>query len=62
MTDDVRDLLERQARWQKNRKLLSWSEKVLLAEAIRASILVLRGTITPTSMPSRILGGPRAPL
>lgn len=62
MTDDVRDLLERQARWQKSRKLLSWPEKVRLAEAIRESILLLRGTITQKSMPPRAPRGPSAPV
>ena len=39
---DVRELLERQARWQKERKSLSWPEKIRLAEAIRESVLRLR--------------------
>lgn len=43
MTNDVRALLERQARWQKSRKTLSWAEKVRMAEAIRESIHRLRG-------------------
>jgi hypothetical protein len=43
MTADIRDLLERQARWQKSRVVLPWSEKVRLAEAVRESILRLRG-------------------
>jgi hypothetical protein len=53
MTDDVRELLERQARWQKSRKALSWSEKVRLAEAIRESILRLREAREPKSSESR---------
>ena len=41
---DVRDLLRRQAEWQKGRKALSWPEKVRMAEAIRDSVLALRRT------------------
>ncbi len=33
--DDVRQLLERQATWQRERRLLSWPEKVRMAEAMR---------------------------
>ena len=39
---DTQRLLERQARWQKSRKDLSWSEKVRMAERVRATILKLR--------------------
>lgn len=35
--DEVQQLLERQARWQKARKDLSWPEKVRMAEAVRES-------------------------
>jgi hypothetical protein len=42
MTDEVRALLERQARWQRSRQLLSWSEKVRIAESVRESVLQLR--------------------
>jgi hypothetical protein len=35
--DEVRLLLERQARWQKTRKDLSWPEKIRMAEKIRES-------------------------
>ncbi len=34
--NDIRKLLEKQARWQKNRKKLSWAEKVRMAERVRA--------------------------
>lgn len=33
---DIQKLLEKQARWQKNRKKLSWAEKVRMAERVRA--------------------------
>jgi hypothetical protein len=36
---DIPKLLERQARWQKNRKKLSWAEKVRMAERVRADLL-----------------------
>ena len=39
---DTQKLLERQARWQKARKDLSWAEKVRMAERVRATILRLR--------------------
>jgi len=35
--DEVQQLLERQARWQKARKNLSWPEKVRMAEMVRES-------------------------
>jgi len=41
---DVKELLRRQAAWQRTRGSLSWSEKVRMVEAIRASILQLRRT------------------
>jgi hypothetical protein len=34
---DIKSLLERQARWQKARKDLTWPEKVRMAEQIRSS-------------------------
>lgn len=37
-------ILERQAKWQKGRRQLSWPEKIRRAEAIRKSILQLRAT------------------
>jgi len=39
---DIQELLERQARWQKTRKNLTWPEKIRMAERVRASILQLR--------------------
>ncbi len=39
---DVRERLEKAAEWQKSRKVLSWPEKVRLAEAIRESLGQLR--------------------
>jgi hypothetical protein len=48
--DDVKELLERQAAWQKSRKLLSWPEKIRIAESIRESVVKLRRT-GPASKP-----------
>ena len=42
--DDVKKLLERQAAWQRSRKVLSWPEKIQIAEAIRESVVKLRRT------------------
>lgn len=41
MTETER-LLERQARWQRERKSLSWSEKIRMAERVRETIERLR--------------------
>ena len=41
---DTQELLERQARWQKARKNLTWSEKLRMAERVRATILKLRAS------------------
>jgi hypothetical protein len=40
---DIQRLLERQAKWQKSRRSLSWPEKVRMAEAMREAIHHLRG-------------------
>jgi hypothetical protein len=42
--DDVTELLERQAAWQKARKSLPWPEKIRIAEAVRDSIQQIRST------------------
>ena len=39
---EIQALLERQARWQKTRKSLSWPEKIRMAERIRESARQLR--------------------
>jgi hypothetical protein len=41
MNDAVAEL-ERQGAWQRERRLLSWPEKVRMVEAIRESIIELR--------------------
>jgi len=40
--NDVRSLLERQARWQRARRALPWPEKIRMAEMIRESASHLR--------------------
>lgn len=39
---DTRQLLERQAQWQKSRQALSWPEKIRMAQSIRDSVEVFR--------------------
>lgn len=41
MPDPI-DRFERQAEWQRSRRLLDWPEKVRLAEALRDAALLLR--------------------
>jgi hypothetical protein len=40
---EIQALLERQARWQKTRRALSWPEKVRMAERVLESVRQLRG-------------------
>ena len=50
---DIQDLLDRQSDWQRSLRNLSWPEKIRMAEALRSSILTLRGQRSaPTSAPS----------
>jgi hypothetical protein len=47
---EIQDLLKRQAEWQKGRRQLSWPEKIRMVEAVRESLLQLRGsTSRPTT-------------
>jgi len=39
---DTRQLLERQAQWQKGRQALSWPEKIRMAQNIRDSVEAFR--------------------
>ena len=39
---EIQALLERQARWQKTRRALSWPEKIRMAERVRESARQLR--------------------
>lgn len=48
------ELLKRQADWQKERRKLSWPEKMRMAEAVRESVVKLRRTyVTPQTMKTR---------
>ena len=51
--NDIEQMLERQARWQKSRQALSWPEKIRMAERIRESARLLRasGKVDRTSTP-----------
>lgn len=42
--NNTRQLLERQAAWQKTRARLSWPEKIRQAELLRDTLLQLRRT------------------
>ena len=60
---DVYELLRRQAVWQKERKSLSWPEKIRMVEAIRQSVLQLcRGgrPATPSRSRPAAVGGPNS--
>ena len=53
---DMEQMFLRQDRWQKERRLLPWPEKIRLAEAIRESLLQFRrarGTRIGTSSGSK---------
>ncbi len=58
---DIHELLERQARWQKDRSSLSWAEKVRMAEAIRESVKQLRAGGTKANQGAGTDGPARAP-
>jgi len=49
---NVRDLMARQAAWQKRRSQLSWPEKIRMAEAIRESVCRLSRR-SPAAGPSQ---------
>ena len=39
---EIEEIFRRQERWQKQRRLLPWPEKLRLAEAVRESLLQFR--------------------
>jgi hypothetical protein len=45
---EIEQLLERQARWQRSLRKLTWAEKIRMAEKVRDSILLLRAGATRT--------------
>jgi hypothetical protein len=50
---EVLKLLEKQARWQKSRKDLSWAEKVRMAERVRADAIRWLLSARKPSLPTR---------
>jgi hypothetical protein len=40
--NDMQELLERQAAWQKSRAKLSWAEKIKMAEAVRGTAVAFK--------------------
>jgi len=42
--NDIRQLFERQAEWQKRRTRLSWAEKIRMAEALQATVRRMRAS------------------
>jgi hypothetical protein len=48
---DVQELFRRQTEWQKKRQSLTWAEKIRMVEAIRESILELRGSAKDSKPP-----------
>jgi hypothetical protein len=43
MNPDIQKILRKQSRWQKDRKNLSWPEKIRMAQKVRESIIALKG-------------------
>ena len=55
---DVARLLAQQAEWQKRRTLLTWPEKVRMAEQTRDSLAQLRARLKPTDDLNEAVGVP----
>jgi len=51
---DIRQLLERQANWQKTQRGLSWPEKVRMAEAMRETLHHFRRMSSGERRPAEI--------
>ena len=56
MNDEIHELFQRQAAWQKARRNLPWPEKLRMAAKMRKSVVSLRRTYTPEATSCR--GGP----
>jgi hypothetical protein len=41
---EIQEMLERQAKWQKERAKLSWEEKIRMVEAVQESVRQLRAS------------------
>jgi hypothetical protein len=56
---EIEQLLQRQARWQKARKALSWPEKIRMAEQVRAFAAQWRSAARKTTGTSHASKKPR---
>jgi len=48
--DNVKLLFERQAKWQRTRAGLSWTEKLQMAEILRETALAMKSSKTKSKM------------
>jgi hypothetical protein len=55
---EAKKLLQRQSRWQRSRKALSWPEKVRIAERLRPSIELWRASTGEPAAEKRLPPGP----
>jgi hypothetical protein len=53
MDKRIKELLERQAKWQRDRAALSWEEKLKMSLIMRETQRALRGSDSPRRNPSR---------
>ncbi len=49
--NELQQMFERQARWQRTRRKLTWAEKIRLAEDMRESLIRLRKDKHATACP-----------
>ena len=45
--NDVQEMFKRQAFWQRSRRMLTWPEKIRMAEMVRESVKQLRASSGP---------------
>lgn len=51
---DIKEMLQRQAKWQQGRAKLSWAEKIRAVERVRGDVLALRQSLRrATTAPPR---------
>jgi hypothetical protein len=50
--DEVKALFERQARWQRSRARLSWTEKLRMAEILREAALAMASSQKKSEIPA----------
>ena len=53
MDKRIKELLERQAEWQRNRAMLSWEEKLKMSLLMRETQRALRKSIVPGQSTAR---------